>query len=394
MKKELSVFLYGYYGVSNLGGDLLVHTIVSKLNQSGKIQNFYVRNVGEINALREFESVTLTHQEGKLIGCSSIPDKLKVLIDYTVNHWKILRKCQAFILGGGTLISNHMSTISLFLLATLVSIANINKIKIYGLGLGIGKVESKLGGLLTKYILNSMTVVCVRDNLSLEYGQQMAAKANFQLTADLVFSSSLVSTFSDRNQKKLNQAQKTIGITLAAPFLSGSANLENKQTILSTLAECCVAWSEKGYKIKMLCFQDANLPGNIRISDKLFFDEILEMNHAINMEIIDISSDVDHLYEVYSSLDIIVGMRFHGLVLAALASVPFVGFSADKKVSEICNSYSMPFMDINELTTEKLSSSVSTALNLKVSPLITNHLIDDANKNFTYFFDHFPVNSS
>ncbi len=391
MKKQLSVFLYGYYGVSNLGDDLLVHTIVSKLNQSGKIQNYYVRNVGEINALREFESVILTHQEGKLLGCSSISDKLKVLIDYTVSHWKILRKSQAFILGGGTLISNHMSTISLFLLATLVSIANINKIKIYGLGLGIGKVENKLGGLLTKYILNSMTVVCVRDNLSLEYGQQMAAKANFQLTADLVFSSSLVNTFS-QTKKGPNQTKKTIGITLAAPFLSDST--ENKQRILLALAECCAHWSEKAYTIKLLCFQDANLPGNIRISDKIFFNELLSISHSNTMEIIDVSSDVDHLCEIYSSLDIVVGMRFHGVVLAALASIPFVGFSSDKKVSEICNSYYMPFMDINELTTEKLSSSVSTALNLTVSPLITKHLIDDANKNFTHFFDNFPVNPS
>lgn len=388
MKKKLSVFLYGYYGVSNLGDDLLVHTIVSQLSQKKHIEKFYVRNTGEIKALSNFESVILTHQEGKLLGCESTFEKLKVLFSYIKNHWLILRKNQAFILGGGTLISNHMSTISLFLLASLISIANLNKIKIYGLGLGVGKVESKLGGFLARYILNSMAVVCVRDNLSLQYGQQMAAKANFQLTADLVFSSSLVNTFSER-KKRANQTKKTIGITLATPFLSSSP--ENKNIIISALSKCCADWSDQHYIIKLLCFQDANLPGNTRISDKIFFDELLRLSHTTTIETIDISSDIDHLCEVYSSLDIIVGMRFHGLVLAALAEIPFVGFSSDKKVSEICNSYTMPFINSNEITVDKLNSSLSTALKTEVSTSTTQHLVEQSNKNFSYLFDDFPA---
>ena len=40
---------------------------------------------------------------------------------------------------------------------------------------------------------------------------------------------------------------------------------------------------------------------------------------------------------VYSKAKFVVGMRYHSLILADIFDVPFVGFSYDDKVKDLCS---------------------------------------------------------
>ena len=62
----------------------------------------------------------------------------------------------------------------------------------------------------------------------------------------------------------------------------------------------------------------------------------------------------------FSSIDILVGMRFHGAVLAAMSNKPFVGFSCDHKI-EIREDYC-----IDDLITEKIKSCFGNGQKIRV----------------------------
>ena len=57
------------------------------------------------------------------------------------------------------------------------------------------------------------------------------------------------------------------------------------------------------------------------------------------------AADAAAINNAFADIDIVCGMRFHSLVLAAMLERPFVGIVHDNKISEICRRFDMPCHD-------------------------------------------------
>ncbi len=63
----------------------------------------------------------------------------------------------------------------------------------------------------------------------------------------------------------------------------------------------------------------------------------------------------------FADIDVVCGMRFHGLVLAAMLERAFVGIVHDNKISEICRRFDMPCQEAATLKGADLVRSVEQA---------------------------------
>jgi len=78
-----------------------------------------------------------------------------------------MKTCHSMILGGGTLISGHSSSKSLFVLALVVFVTKINGTKIYGVGLGVAKIDTAFKCFLVLRIVNNCSYLELRDSSSM-----------------------------------------------------------------------------------------------------------------------------------------------------------------------------------------------------------------------------------
>ena len=66
---EKGVFVYGYYGVGNLGDELLALSTFQGF--AGRFEKFYFRSYGEMDTISEFDNTTATNIERDFVESRS-----------------------------------------------------------------------------------------------------------------------------------------------------------------------------------------------------------------------------------------------------------------------------------------------------------------------------------
>lgn len=377
------VFIYGYYGVNNLGDDLLAEAVVSGLSKCRFGSTYYLKSHGYMPVARKYPNIVLAELQANLIGHVGYFSKLVGFFKYIIGYHRIFKGCGSFMLGGGTLISDSSSRTTLFIMLTLVALAKVNRMKLYGLGLGLGFIQDRIKRSFARYILNQLEWICVRDESSVRAGKYLAPKAKLNLTADLAFS--LLKPVKSLRESFDAKKRIHIGLTLAGPFLNAGHNQTIKLNVLNALCDAMCVCSSKGLSVTLISFQEAILADGTLISDSIIFKELIAKAPDTKFIMTSLTANNEDIQDLYGSLDLVVGMRFHGMVLAALHSTPFVGFSYDAKMRDLCESYSMPYASMEGVSGDWLVNSVGLALDITIDETITERYAERSVKNFRVF---------
>jgi len=375
------IFIYGYYGMHNAGDDLLAKACTTKLMAQAGGRTFYLRNFDKV-PIQINQKIILTNLEGMRSGHKSFFSKLKAFYQYFSSHQKIFKKCTHFVLGGGTLISGNSSVVTLLILATLIGMARYQKMECHALGLGLGPIHDGFKRRIAEYILRRFSSICLRDKMSLELSNSYAPNVPARLTADLAYS--LPEYFLSPSAEK--RQGKVIGLTLAGPHLQRNKNSVLKEHVIKELLQALNVLLDKGYSLTCISLQELDVPDGPLASDSVVFSELLNYLPKEKVEIkhLDISSK--HVHHCYSNIDLMLGMRLHGAILAGMQRTPFVGFSHDHKLKETCIQYEMPFSQLEELSADWLINSVEAALKKKI-PIETNEQLARLSaSNFDFIF--------
>ena len=342
------IFLYGYYGVGNVGDDLLLTAILRRLRSAAPGSSFVVRSLHPVAELQN-ENVEFSCQERILLN-PNLP-KWRRLLDYLNANWQALAGCRAMVFGGGTLFHARGGTLTnMVLLFLVVFQARLRGTRIFVLGAGVAEMPGISAKLLMAAILALSNDFAVRDASSWRQCRQIFGGKHVRRTADLVFSLQLP-------MAARISSGKTVGVTLAASDI-GDAIAAYPQ-FFAALAADLTYLRDNGWSIRLLSFQELDDPQASMSDTKLLQAIGIE---GERVELLRVSSDPDALCRQFTDLDVIVGMRFHGLVMAALLGLPFVGVGRDSKLSDFCLDAGMPFLSLSEVYTGLVAETIARAL--------------------------------
>jgi polysaccharide pyruvyl transferase WcaK-like protein len=336
--RRTDVLLSGYYGCGNLGDDLLLTVAVEELRTILPNARFLLRDHGA--GLPE-------------LGADVIPTGIDAILDdqthsplyrLTSFTWHIaglLRQCRWLIFGGGTVFHDNGGLASLVLQWLISHLARALGVRIAALGVGVADLRTKTGRWLLRGIVARCELFLVRDDAAL----RQCAGTKARLTDDLVFAWRSLTPENVRNRPAGNPA--SIGLTVSP--------LASERTALA-LADAVRLWQEHGHRVVFFVFQQsATIADDAKvfatISNKL-------ATAAVPVETRRPTANASAIIQAFADIDVVCGMRFHGLVLAAMLERPFVGIVHDNKISTICRRFDMPCHEAATLDGADLVRSV------------------------------------
>lgn len=277
----------------------------------------------------------------KITVLSSNPTKTAKLYNVdSANYLKFFKpilESDVLISGGGSLLQDVTSLKSLiYYLAVIVTALVFNK-KVIIFAQGFTPFKTKVGKFFTKFVLKYCDKIYVRDSKSQEILKKM--NLNSELVADPVFGIEIPSI----------EKHQGVGVQLRSfPTLTDS--------FLEKLSEE-IAKHFHNEKIKLFSLQDSlDLPVLEQFAKML-------SSKNIETEIYKNLSVEDGIKEL-STLEYLIGMRFHADLVAAKAGVKVLGINYDIKVLNLAQNVGFPIIGLSE---DSLQNEFSELTSLEVN---------------------------
>jgi polysaccharide pyruvyl transferase CsaB len=329
----------GYYGFDNAGDEAILLSLITAFR-----------------AIRP---------EVQLTVLSNNPLKTANLYNVrALNRWqpgevfRALKEADLLISGGGSLLQDVTGLKSLVYYLGVVWLALKLKKTVVFCGQGVGPVTSAIGRRLMKSIAGRVDLITVRDEQSANDLLEMGITSPpVYITADPVFALKKEDFGSEQENKFLQNLQHddqykkdqpAVGISIREwPLFN-----EKDQLVMAKLADHL---SNLGWRVIFLPF---HYPGD--------FTACLRVKQLMKApaQIIDKVLTAREAGSIICSLDLLIGMRLHSLILAAVTGVPFLGISYDPKIKRFLNQLGLnPAGETSNLEYSKCLSAVNEIIN-------------------------------
>lgn len=372
--KQQTALLLGAYGQTNLGDDLLLFNYIKLLVDRG-----YEKIVINASVAKFIPQVIL--DEFPLVD-------IEIFETYNTSPLELFKRmlgADVIVYGGGTVYKELYATTGRKPYAVIANVMVFNTLarllgkRVYGFHLGIGTIKTGLGRWFSRRALMASTHTTFRDKKSFEYARDVLKVSAHKI--DL----STDGLFTNHDWKKVwhelklpTQVKKRSGKLVGVNVLSDIPDWVDRKSYVKNLVTFIDALIERGDYVLLLPFQyDFN-----KHSDLYF------MNHEIVPKLKHkkgyyIAKDLalDNITSALQQIDMLVGLRFHSLLLATAADAPFVSLAYDTKcwryTSEMDYSYALK---IEDFTAEQLMEQYEKAL--KDTKKIHTKLAREAAKQF------------
>lgn len=295
------ILVSGYYGFNNAGDEAIL--------------------AGMLRALRDLApEVAVTAISGKAARTRAMHNVGAVSRGDIKAIWRAMGRADLMISGGGSLLQDVTSSRSLTYYLGLVAMARLHLRPVVLYGQGVGPVTGTLGRTLIPTIVNGVSVITVRDQESAETLRRLGVRRPpIQVTADAALAlgpadpewgAKLLAEY------RVDLQRPVIGVSVR-PWKQGEQPMEpGLAEALDRLAR------ETGAQVVFLPMQQPQDVATAReVAGRMAEPAILvqgEQTYA-------------HIQAMVARCDLLIGMRYHALVFAAMNGVPLVGLSYDPK---------------------------------------------------------------
>lgn len=296
-----NIVISGYYGFGNLGDEAVLYSILLTLRKS----------------IPGLDITVLSN------------DPAATVRDYgvrTADRWNIravagaLRKADLLVSGGGSLLQDVTGLQSLLYYLGVIWLARLLGRPVMYYAQGIGPVNTKTGRRLVELATRGVRAVTVRDEESRQDLRAMGVKRTIEVTADPVLGLqpgdiNLAEGAGILRQYGINPGTGVVGVSIRS--LPGQASWE--MDLARALDNLVVAG-------RTVVFIPMQSPADLVISR--------EVAAAMREPSIIISEklNVPQVISLIGNLDLLLGMRLHALIFAAVCGVPPLGIVYDPKV--------------------------------------------------------------
>lgn len=323
-KKTVDAVISGYYGFHNHGDDTLLTAIIDDLRQKKPDINITVlsKRPKETSALYNVSS----------INRFNLPA-----------IWLLFRKTRLLISGGGTLIQDLTSTMSLEYYLFIMRMAKRlgAKVMLYANGIDPVKEKNKKKAAKT---LKKLDLITLRDNDSLNSLSRLSVSGdNIYVAADTVFSLKNSEPGAGRNLLRKMGVSRRFFVISVREWDSLRDDFANQMT------EYCDKVKELyGFECLFLVMQQQK---DLKLSKKICF----QMKDPGLM--IPLDYTISEILGICEAAEFVCSMRLHALIYALKSATPVIGLVYNPKVKGIMEDYSLTeYMPVEETETEKLMS--------------------------------------
>lgn len=300
-KKPHQVVVSGYYGFSNAGDEAMLAAMI--------------------------EALTDIEPDIRIVVLSGNPENTRqrhgVDAVYRLNYpeiIRVLRESDLLISGGGSLLQDVTSDRSLYYYLSIMMLAKKLGKPVMLYAQGIGPVRGTLAKGAMRYIGNMVDLITVRDEGSLgELSRLKVTKPPVYVTADPVLGMHQVDRQIGRN------ILKGTGISQATPLVGISVrewqDLEHYKEVLARAADRII--SELKAQVVFIPMQ---CPEDFKAA------ELIAAKCREKVTVLSEQYTTTELLSLVGNLDLLIGIRLHALIFAAVMHVPLIGISYDPKI--------------------------------------------------------------
>lgn len=302
------IVISGYYGFNNAGDEAILDSIIDSLKSLAAKHNKELH----FTVLSANPSQTASQYGTDAIGRQDLPQIIRALM-----------RADAFISGGGGLLQDATGRgFSILYYLGLVALARLLGKKVIIYAQGIGPVKKSFNRLLMRLIANRASLIAVRDEGSRnELVRLGVTRPPVIVTADPVFllESADVDGRAAEFLKKLPPDKPVVGISVRSWH-----NEEETLQEISTAADL-IALDLSAVTVLI----PMHYPGDLAVSDKLA--GLMKSETYVLRE----NLTPRELLSVFNHFDLVLAMRLHALIFAAVSGVPMLGIGYDRKVDAL-----------------------------------------------------------
>lgn len=302
------ILISGYYGFANAGDEAMLTAIIESLRQVEK-------------------NVELTVLSGNPKDTAS---KHQVRSVYRFNPFSIMgamNDTELVLSGGGSLLQDVTSQRSLCYYLGIIILGKMLGKKVMLFAQGIGPIRAKWARRLTSFVCNKADLITVRDKESAGELLEMGVDQDKVIvTADSVLSLTPEDKGSGRDllvQAGLDLSKPVIGISVR-PWSGDSKCFQVLAEAVSKLQQLY------GAQLVLLPLQySVDVKACEKLRKALMCQkDIFLLNGKYNTE---------EFLSIIGNFDLLIGMRLHALVFAAVMQTPLLAVSYDPKVDSFVN---------------------------------------------------------
>ena len=309
-RKKYRVVMSGYYGFGNAGDDAILESILHA-----------------IQAASDEVAITVLSNDPEMTRSQYGLDAVSRF--QVLGVLSALRRGDALLSGGGSLLQDTTSTRSLLYYLSVIRCAQLLRKPVMLYANGIGPVRRPANRRRVKRVVERATVVTLRDHSSARELAEMGVTRSAQVTADPVFH--LEPTGPERSAALLTSA----GLSPGQPFAAVSVrDWRTLDSFWAELAKLCDHMRRAhGLEILFLLMQ----PDRDRAATAQVQAHMEEPSYVLEAP-----ATPRELMGVLGMAKLCLAMRLHTLIFAARMAVPAVGLVYDPKVSSYLEELDLP----------------------------------------------------
>ena len=328
------ILISGYYGFNNIGDESILRTVIDNLRE--KLPDV------DITVLSQDPERTAEKYAVKSVRRMSLPD-----------IFRAVRRCDLLLSGGGSLLQDATSGRSILYYLFILRLAQLLGKQTFIYSQGIGPISTPRNRRLTASILRRADGIVVRDaksrDLLLEIG---VPEQLVHVTADPVIrvkkpDPALGLQILEREGCMKREGRLTVGWAVKAR----KPNREFLQEVYR-----CILWLREEF-------------GADSVLIPFFYDEDVGACEDVARRLEGKAGCLRQKYlseetlSIIGCMDVLVGVRLHSLIYAAVMGVPMIGVSYDPKVDSFLASIERPtHFTVENFTLEGFQSAFAETI--------------------------------
>lgn len=329
------VLICGAYGFGNTGDDAILQAIIGEMRRIDPHMPLTVLSRRPKDTQRTF-GVNACHR----FGVHAIR--------------RVLRRSQLFISGGGSLMQDVTSRLSLWYYLGTIRMAHGCGCKVQMYGCGIGPIIYDRDRKLAAHVINT----CV-DKITLREPDSRETLKGFGVTApEVILASDPALTLPPASRSRIDSILRAHDMELDGKYigfvLRKWPGMEEKATVFA--AGAVYAYLKYGLTPVFLSI-------NFRADGEA--SQMVTEHLSIPFHMIDEQMSSGEVIGVLSRMTTVVSMRLHGLIFAAGQGVPLIGVAYDPKVTAFLDYVEQNnYIELAALNEKDLSDMIDSAVAL------------------------------